>query len=450
MKERYSSPTQPLPHPLLVKKIIGHDAALKILTDGLLAGQPKHHAWLLTGPQGVGKATLAYHIIVKLLSRGARQDGVMMMAPKENITESASDGKKAIGLFAEEDLFAGGLDLGEMPAKPAANIPAGAASQNAGAIPADNSTGMAAGGAGNINRTNEEEVIKQLRDVSHPHFLLLDKNIDTAEEKGEGDEADNKASPRTKKNQITVAMARKISAFFSFHGFDKNLPRVVLIDGAEDMTPAAANALLKNLEEPPPNSIFFLISHRPGLLPATIRSRCFMLPISRMADDKLSHLLAQLVPTIQPVENDALTALAGGRLGRAIELYQEAGLNIYRDWLDFFLNPQKEWADRKKKIITTLLAQERPARAQLFLSLVEDFFLRMAHYIHKTTKNYSFSDEEKVFQLFLSRQDIAKWLDFWQTQKEFFQLGFAPKNLNRDYLVTQLLDETSELLLLRR
>jgi len=55
--------------------------------------------------------------------------------------------------------------------------------------------------------------------------------------------------------------------------------RVVVLHPADEMQPVAISALLKNLEEPPPGAVFLLVSHRPALLPATIRSRCVALPV---------------------------------------------------------------------------------------------------------------------------------------------------------------------------
>lgn len=54
----------------------------------------------------------------------------------------------------------------------------------------------------------------------------------------------------------------------------QGLYKIALIDPADAMPIGAANALLKTLEEPSPNTLLMLISHQPGLLPATIRSRC--------------------------------------------------------------------------------------------------------------------------------------------------------------------------------
>ena len=57
--------------------------------------------------------------------------------------------------------------------------------------------------------------------------------------------------------------------------------RVVVIDSVDDLEKVGANALLKMLEEPPANSMFFLVSHAPGRLLPTIRSRCRRLDFQR-------------------------------------------------------------------------------------------------------------------------------------------------------------------------
>ena len=60
--------------------------------------------------------------------------------------------------------------------------------------------------------------------------------------------------------------------------------RVCIVDSADDMNRNAANALLKTLEEPPKRGILILISHSPGRLPATIRSRCRKLVLNKLDD----------------------------------------------------------------------------------------------------------------------------------------------------------------------
>jgi DNA polymerase-3 subunit delta' len=79
--------------------------------------------------------------------------------------------------------------------------------------------------------------------------------------------------PLEDKETISIDQVREVIEAFSLtahHGAAK----VILIEPAEALTTAAANALLKTLEEPTPQGYLLLVSHQPGRLPATVRSRC--------------------------------------------------------------------------------------------------------------------------------------------------------------------------------
>jgi DNA polymerase-3 subunit delta' len=85
--------------------------------------------------------------------------------------------------------------------------------------------------------------------------------------------------PEEDKQTISVEQVRDVAATFTLtahHGGAK----IAVIEPAEALTTAAANALLKTLEEPAPRSYLFLLSHQPGRLPATIRSRCQHVPVA--------------------------------------------------------------------------------------------------------------------------------------------------------------------------
>ena len=77
-------------------------------------------------------------------------------------------------------------------------------------------------------------------------------------------------------SQIPVELVRKAVSFFGATAGEGGW-RVCIVDCAEDLNPYGANALLKMIEEPPPKSLFFLVSHQPGRLLPTIRSRCRLL-----------------------------------------------------------------------------------------------------------------------------------------------------------------------------
>jgi len=101
--------------------------------------------------------------------------------------------------------------------------------------------------------------------------------------------------------------------------------RIVLIDAADDLETASANALLKSLEEPPAGTIFILISHAPGRLLPTIRSRCRVLRFSRLEDAVLRQALAAALPDAGTEEIASLAQLSGGAPGQGL---RHAGLNL--------------------------------------------------------------------------------------------------------------------------
>ncbi|HEX4823382.1 MAG TPA: DNA polymerase III subunit delta' [Candidatus Polarisedimenticolaceae bacterium] len=94
--------------------------------------------------------------------------------------------------------------------------------------------------------------------------------------------------------------------------------RVFLVDPADRMNPAAQNALLKTLEEPPGRAVIILVASRPHVLFPTVRSRCFQLGFPAMAPAALASALA--ARGMPPVEAGARAALAEGRPGRALTL----------------------------------------------------------------------------------------------------------------------------------
>ncbi|MBX3593897.1 DNA polymerase III subunit delta' [Sphingomonas sp.] len=102
--------------------------------------------------------------------------------------------------------------------------------------------------------------------------------------------------------------------------------RVVLIDSIDDVErPGAANALLKNLEEPPAGTIFLLVSHSPGRLLPTIRSRCRTLRFDPLPDAQVAELLRTRLGDASAAEIDALVRAGNGSVGKALGF---AGLDL--------------------------------------------------------------------------------------------------------------------------
>jgi DNA polymerase-3 subunit delta' len=217
----------------------GHHDAVTALRDAV-ASDRLHHAWLLAGPQGIGKATFADAAAAWLLATAAGP------------------------AFARE-----GLD-----------------------VPTDH------------------RIASLIAAGSHPDLRRLarlprDKSEDLA-------------------RSITVDQVRGLQPLFSSTP-SLSPRRVIVIDAIDDMERNAANALLKNLEEPPAATVFLLVSHAPGRLLPTIRSRCRLVRFGALDEADTRAVLHEALPEADTGEIDALARIAEGSPGHALRF---AGLDI--------------------------------------------------------------------------------------------------------------------------
>ncbi len=112
--------------------------------------------------------------------------------------------------------------------------------------------------------------------------------------------------------------------------------RVYLVFGADSLNEDAADALLKDLEEPPPYAVVVLVAERLGPLPETIRSRCQLVPFRRLSEPAVRQAIQEHAPDLGEEEVTTLARVAGGRLGRALQL------------LDPGRSPSARGADRRR------------------------------------------------------------------------------------------------------
>jgi DNA polymerase III subunit delta' len=146
---------------------------------------------------------------------------------------------------------------------------------------------------------------RQVAGQAHPDLLVLER---TENENG------------VLRTVITVEqVARTVSFFGSTAGAGGW--RVCIVDSADELNPAGANKLLKVLEEPPPRSLFLVVSHAPGRLLPTIRSRCRRLDLRPL--DAAAVARAAAAATGQGPEDADIQAAAhsaDGSVGRAVSL----------------------------------------------------------------------------------------------------------------------------------
>jgi len=230
-------------------ELIGLEAAERSLLEGALSGRLAH-AWLLAGPRGIGKATLAYRF-ARFVLAGAGGGG---------------------GLFAD-----GPTSLAVDPRHPVFRL-------------------VASGG--------------------HPDLRTVTRSI----------------NQRTGKlrSEIVIDDVRDAVAFLRLTPAEGGW-RVVIVDGAEDMNRNAANALLKILEEPPPRAVLLLVSHAPGRLLPTVRSRCRRLGLRPLPDEAVARYVERELPEVPAADRLLLVRLSAGSIGRAATLADSGGLEQYRD-----------------------------------------------------------------------------------------------------------------------
>lgn len=147
---------------------------------------------------------------------------------------------------------------------------------------------------------------------SHPDFRVLERL--PKDGKADGDLA----------RSITIAQVRALQPLFATTP-SLGPRRVVLIDAVDDLERSGANALLKNLEEPPAGTIFLLISQAPGRLLPTIRSRCRLLRFEPLGRDDMLAALGDALPEASDAEREALVRAGAGSPGRALRF---AGLEL--------------------------------------------------------------------------------------------------------------------------
>jgi len=231
--------------------ILGQDRAVEQFASAW-ATRKLHHAWLLAGPKGVGKATFALDAARRVLAEAA--------GPAFDLT---------------------GLEA-----------------------PADH------------------RIVKLVDAGSHPDMRWLERLV-------------NDKTGNLNRN-IKVDQVRELIEFL---GLTAALSpwRVVIIDTVDDLEPSGANALLKMLEEPPANTVFFLVSNAAGRLLPTIRSRCRRLDFQELGDDAMTSILELHAPQLSAAERQRTIAMSFGSAGRALAFadldlgkLEDAALTILR------------------------------------------------------------------------------------------------------------------------
>lgn len=182
------------------------------------------------------------------------------------------------------------------------------------------------------------------------------------------------------KTEISVEDVRRASGFFARTAGEGGW-RICIVDAAEDLNTESANALLKILEEPPAQSLFILVSHQPGRLLPTIRSRCLRLDIAPLRDADTLAVLGEMAEQ-EPDNVERAARLSRGSPGRALALLNSHGAKYFDLLRQMMLRSQNIDIAAKTSIADGLqgreMAEDFGVFSDLLLTHVADLARRAA------------------------------------------------------------------------
>jgi len=313
-----------LPHPRERLAFFGHAAAAQTLAAAARSGR-LHHAWIIAGPKGVGKATLAWRFARALLAHGP------------------------------------------------ANCP------------------------DDLSVPSDHPVRHLISALAHPDVALIRRPWDHERKR--------------LRTVVTVDEVRRLHGFFSQHASAGGY-RIAIVDSADDMSPHAQNALLKILEEPPSRALLLLVSHTPGILLPTTRSRCRLLTLRPLDDEAMRKAVAALAPDEK--QRDLLAALAEGAPGRALEFAETEAVGLYREIADVLqslprLNAPKLFALADK------MARPSAERLQTFVALLSQIEERVVRGAYSALP--AVPGEEPLLRHLRSVAPLEVWSRLWEDLK---------------------------------
>jgi DNA polymerase-3 subunit delta' len=319
------------PHPRDTARLFGHEAAERALAEAFASGR-MHHGWLVSGAEGIGKATLAYRFARHALAPAGERE------------------KPGVTL----DVVAGSL--------------------------------------------SSRQVVAQ----SHPGLMVIRRPW----------------NHQTKRHAqvITVDEVRRLKSFLA-HTSEAGASRVVIVDTADLLNINAANALLKSLEEPPPRTIFLLLTSTPGRLLPTIRSRCRVLDLRPLEEADLRRAVLAVLNASEaeppgPSDWVQLVELAEGSPRRALSLWLGDGLKLHGRLMQLFTGlPRVDWLG-VHQLADELASAAAAERFEMFFDLLSKLIARLV----RASAGLSTSEEDrKLARRLVPEARLATWAELWET-----------------------------------
>lgn len=368
-EERFPPPRK---NPLL----FGHEAAEETLREAFESGR-FHHAWLLGGEEGVGKATLAFRFARFVLARRS---------------ESRRGTKECGGLFAD-------------------------------AAPVAAEEGAGKG----LWIDPKTPLFQRVASGGHADLLTVKRGL----------------HPQTgrPRGEITVKEAREIGDFLHLTPAESGF-RVVIVDSADEMNLTAANAILKPLEEPPQNALLLLVSHAPGRLLPTIRSRCRLLRLFPLERKAFDLALSELASDLTAEESAEFFRLSRGSPGKALRLMAQGGLDLQREMMALLASLPETDAVALHALADRAAGREGEGLYRTLMDLLSLWLGRLVRWGARRRDPGDAGEgeaapgegERVVMERLLAMRGLDHWVEVWENLNRLFAKAESV-NLDRKQVV---------------
>ncbi len=333
-----------IPHPAETLELVGHKETISQILQQYASGR-MHHALLLTGPRGIGKATFALRIASHVFRY-----------PKAS----------SAPLYFDDSHENDPID-GKLAAR------------------------------------------------SHPNLLHMTRLWDEKTKKF--------------KTQLTVDVIRLTVPFFGTSRGEEGW-RIAIVDAADDMNANAANALLKILEEPPHNTLFFVLSHSPAKVLPTIRSRCQQVSMKPLEENQVLSVLDKFgaLEGINQDDQVLLGKLAKGSVRTGLMLTRENGLEIYKSFMNACSKLDKpDWSQIQA------MAEKVTARGK------EDGFRLLLEFANEFMEGHATGRLGQKNDI----SSLARWAQVWEKTQNSIRLADG-YNLDKKQVIINLFQDMDE------
>ena len=237
---------------------------------------------------------------------------------------------------------------------------------------------------------------------------------------------------------IPMDMAQKAVSFLRLTSGEGGW-RVVLVDAVDDLNVSSANALLKVLEEPPPQVLLILLANAPGRVLPTIRSRCRQIPLSPLSEAEALAVVADKSPDTSPGERALAVALAEGSPGQALALLEQGAAAIYGAYMDLMAAlPDYPFAKAQTFADAVGIGTDDGPFAA-FCDVFNGWLARMLRGAVEEGGGGTIADEARINARLYTSGNLDPWFEVWDKAGAWFAETNG-LNLDRKQAVLAVID----------